>query len=395
LEIGQSTVREVRSALGDPAQEKETPDGAASRYPSLWERFPQTVISDEEDGVIRFVAVENVSLNYFNLRVLQAEFGQSVRAAAPAGFGDGLQLLFFPGKGTAAIIDRVPPAQILYLQRFSKETTLEEYQDRKGYLPEMFGYGMPFEPKSPAGANTSLAPEVPLPADPQRVEFKSGDGTLLVGTYYPAKSGPAPVIVLFHWLGGGKEDWQDRGLVEWLRHRGLPNPGAPAGLYPEMPEGLSFAVFAFDYRGHGESGWINDDPQGWLLDGLAAIEAARSLPGVDPRRAIAIGASIGADGAVDACGEGCLGALSLSPDGYLNVAYHHAVAALDFEGKPAWCIASVLDKGCPPRASGGHYRAVVYPGRFHGMQLLDPGLSPNVGRVILDFILECLNHGLH
>ncbi len=388
-------MREVRSILGDPAQEKETPDGVASRYASLWNRFPQTVVSDGGDGVIRFVAVENVSLNYFNLRVLQAEFGQAVRAVLPEGTGDGLQLLFFPGKGAAAILDRIPPAQILYLQRFPKETTLEEYQARQGYLPEMFGYGLPSEPEPPAGAAATITPEppkIPLPADPQRVEFKSEDGTPLVGTYFPAASGPAPVIVLFHWLGGGREDWQDWGLVEWLRHRGLPNPGAPAGLYPEMPEGLSFAVFSFDYRGHGESGWINDDPQGWLLDGLAAMEAARSLPGVDPRRAIAIGASIGADGAIDACGEGCLGALSLSPDGYMNVAYHHAVAALDFEGKPAWCIGSILDKGCPPRASGAHYHAVVYPGRRHGMNLLDPGLTPNVGQMILDFILECLNH---
>ena len=89
-----------------------------------------------------------------------------------------------------------------------------------------------------------------------------------------------------------------------------------------------------------------------------------------------------------------MGALSLSPDGFMNIPYHNAVAALDFEGKPAWCIASVLDKGCPPRATGGRYRAFEYPGRYHGMGLFDPGLEPNVGKVILDVLMLCLNNRL-
>lgn len=241
----------------------------------------------------------------------------------------------------------------------------------------MHGYGLSslrVTPQTPTQPQTSSPARIPLPPDPQRVEFKSQDGTPLVGTYYAAAVNPAPVAVLMHGLGGGKEDWMKRGLVEWLRNRGAPNPGETAGLYPPMPDGLSLAVFAFDYRGHGESGWINDDPQGWLLDGLAAMEVARSLPGADPHRVIAIGASIGADGAIDACTEGCLGALSLSPDGYMNIAYHNAVAALDYEGKPAWCIASFLDKGCPARAAGDHYRALVYPGDvFTGYSFSTPG----------------------
>jgi hypothetical protein len=51
-----------------------------------------------------------------------------------------------------------------------------------------------------------------------------------------------------------------------------------------------------------------------------------------------------------------------------------------------------LDKGCPPRAAGGHYRAVVYPGRRHGMNLFDSGFNPNTGQVILDFLMVCLNN---
>lgn len=41
-----------------------------------------------------------------------------------------------------------------------------------------------------------------------------------------------------------------------------------------------------------------------------------------------IGASIGADGAVNACGEGCLGAFSLSPGNYLALSYPDVMSDL-------------------------------------------------------------------
>jgi dienelactone hydrolase len=60
------------------------------------------------------------------------------------------------------------------------------------------------------------------------------------------------------------------------------------------------------------------------LDAKAATDAASQLEGVDSHQVVAIGASIGADGAADSCflhntqATTCVGALSLSPGNYLT-----------------------------------------------------------------------------
>jgi dienelactone hydrolase len=393
LEPGTSTLDDLYRLAGSPSRRKDLADGVVLLYPSLWKLYPNTVLLDGSSGVVRFVAIENISLHIFNLRNMQDSLGFPLIAGAAEAYPDGFQRLYFPGTGTAVIMDRKYPAEIRYVQKFPKDITLQQYQAREGFLRETYAFtaeaGQVPEPAFTPPARPALT-QAALPPAPQRIAFKSQDGTPLVGTYYPAGINPAPLVVLMHSRGRSKQLWDEWGMVEWLRNRGLPNPGAPAGVYPAMPAQLSFAVFAFDYRGHGESAWINDDPQGWLLDALAAVQLARRLPGVDPERLITMGASIGADGAIDACVEGCLGSLSLSPNNYMNVPYHAAVAALDFEQKPAWCLASMLDMGCPARAAGAHYRAIVYPGQRHGVRLLDASLEPSVGQTILDFLLLCL-----
>ncbi len=244
----------------------------------------------------------------------------------------------------------------------------------------------------------TLTPTVPpLPPDPQRIEFEAEDGTKLVGYYFPAAVNPAPMVVLMHWAGGDQRDWTQVQMVPWLTNRGAPPklaaPALRSNFWPPMPDGLTFGVFTFDYRGFGESGGPKNQflPKGWLMDSKAAMETAKTLPGVDPARLAAIGASIGADGAVDGCiVEGCLGALSLSPGSYLNVSYKEAVTALDKEGKPVWCLASEGDGESAPTcrsASGDRYQMFMYPGRAHGMMLLKPGFDPDVGQTILDFLL--------
>ncbi len=247
------------------------------------------------------------------------------------------------------------------------------------------------------------------PPDPQRIEFQAEDGVNLVGYYYPASIEPAPVVVLTHWVGGSHCEWLGVNLVQWLQNRGLAedvaaNPAcqgaeiiitAPLDLYPPMPEGSSYAVFAFDYRGHGESGGSKNQwlPEGWLKDSIAAVQTARTLPGADPDRVAAIGASIGSDGAIDGCLEGCLGALSFSPGSYLNVRYKTAVETLGADKKPAWCVASQGDGESFPTcesASGENYKKIIYEGiQVHGMALFQPELSldPNLRQTILDFLL--------
>jgi dienelactone hydrolase len=231
----------------------------------------------------------------------------------------------------------------------------------------------------------------PLPADPQKVEFEAEDGQKLMGTYYPAAVNPAPLVVLMHWAPGDENDWV--AIAAWLQNRGLEiapdgQPWLDPSWFPPMLEGQSFGVFSFTFRGC-EGGCGSRDFEGWLLDAKAAVQTAKGLDGVDPEQMANIGASIGADGAPDTCGEGCLGAMSFSPGGYLTIPYDEAVTALDSAGKPAWCLAAEGDPGSAPAcqsASGDHYRMEMYPGADHGMQLVKPDMEPNPMELILEFL---------
>ncbi len=235
----------------------------------------------------------------------------------------------------------------------------------------------------------------PLPPDPQRIEFQAADETNLVGYYYPASIPDAPLVVLMHWAGGDQTDWTNVGMVQWLQNRGggsggMQAPSSQASIYPMMPEGVSFAVFTFDFRGFGESEG-SFEPQGGFMDAQAAYEIAQTLSGIDPQRMAGIGSSIGADGVIDLCGSGCLGTFSLSPGSYLKIPYDEAVNAVDLESKPAWCIASEGDSTSASTcrsASGDHYKMVIYPGSAHGTQLLmEPNVPDDIGQLILDWLV--------
>jgi dienelactone hydrolase len=248
--------------------------------------------------------------------------------------------------------------------------------------------------EAPPEPTATPAGEPALPAAPQEIAFEAEDGQALAGTYYPAATNPAPVVVLMHWAPGDQNDW--RAVAGWLQNRG--GDYAPAGAgdpwldptwFPTLAEGFSVAVFTFTFRGC-EGGCDGFAPQGWLLDAQAAMAQAAQLPGVDPERMVAVGASIGADGAADACQAGCLGALSLSPGGYLDVPYAEAVDRLGEQpAKPAWCLAAEGDapsaEACRA-AAGEHYRMEIYPGQAHGVQLIAPEMDPGTLELLLDFL---------
>lgn len=250
----------------------------------------------------------------------------------------------------------------------------------------------PTQPEAPPVATPTAPLETEpetsvLPADPQAVTFQSQDGTTLEGTFYPSSQTDAPVVVLMHWARGWQKDWEPYAI--WLQNR---NP-LPEGLFlPELPQDKSLNVFTFDFRGfEGGEQPVSFDTEGWLMDARAAVQYAKSLPGVDPERVITIGASIGADGAANACREGCLGALSISPGGYLDVPYPDAVNVLG--SKPAWCLAAEGDRQSAQScrsASGENYRATLYEGSAHGMDLFQAEVDPPVGEVILDFLSQVL-----
>jgi hypothetical protein len=273
---------------------------------------------------------------------------------------------------------------------------------------------------SQAEAWTSLLPA--LPADPQAVEITTSDSRTLVGEYYPAKVNPAPILVLMHWAGGDRLDWQV--IAPWLQNR--PDERLPGGFeeavptwmqrtwFPALLPEASFGVLIFDYSCFGESECTNSG-DAWLQDSLAAVMFASTLEGANPLHILTMGASIGADGAVDGCylfneavasGEAagrCVGALSLSPGDFLTTEFTYAEAsqALNGEDNFVYCLAAEGDTfawaACETLQAlepfGELDFTFQYAGDFHGMFLVDPELTsidPDNGQNALQILLEFL-----
>ena len=200
-------------------------------------------------------------------------------------------------------------------------------------------------------------------------------------------------------------DWYE--IAIWLQNRGQVNPFIDPGneswwdptWFIDIPENSSYGVFIFTFRGCLPA---RDCPEflsaAWLLDAQAGIQAAAGLEGIDPGRLAAIGSSIGADGAPDACAwinqqtpGSCRGALSLSPGHHLTVPYPAAVQWLGEVQPPvpAWCLADEREYyACEMAEASGNpeYKDFLIPGGLHGNQLLRPGLDPLPMQIILDFL---------
>ncbi len=268
----------------------------------------------------------------------------------------------------------------------------------------------------------TLSPLSPsnLPADPQRVEFQNADGLTLVGYYYPSRYAHAPVIVLMHWARGDKRDWCK--IAPWLQNRSDESPAEMPGCsqvtaaaayarwwddswFPPLPDETSYAVFAFDFAGAGES----EGPQYGATpqDVLAALQTVATLEGVDASRILAAGASFGADGGPDGCllyqqaGGKCLGAFSWSPGSFLGMRYASVIADLTAFEPPVlvWCLAAeneAHDRSTCESASDHLARTFVFAGTdAHGMDLITPELTvgepaKNSLELFLDFLAETL-----
>ena len=254
----------------------------------------------------------------------------------------------------------------------------------------------------PGEENQANQPEIPLAndegyqsADRQVVQIPTQDGRTLEGFFYPPKEANSPVVVLMHWAPGSMDDWNH--IAAWLQNRqgetAAPTDGKGAihdpTWFPAMPATQSFAVLTFNFGDYGASQY-GGSRESYVVDAVSALEYAASLPGVDPHRVAAIGASIGADGAVDACylfndaGEKgtCIGALSLSPGNYLTgeFTYQHAAEMVNLSGYPVWCLAAKMD-GVSPKLcqslTDSLNRSFIFSDRHHGMDLVDPQLFPS------------------
>jgi len=259
---------------------------------------------------------------------------------------------------------------------------------------------VPLPTDVPATPTPEPTPDV-LPAEPQTIPFQAADGQTLSGTYYPAATRPAPCVVLMHWALGDETSWAV--IAPWLQNRvDLSGISAPSDApwhdytwFPPVPDSVSYAVFTFTFRGC-EGGCSQVHGEGWLLDARAAVETAKTLAGVDPDQLVTVGASIGADGAVNGCAEGCRGAFSLSPGSYLTVDYAADVARLAkaYPAVPVECLASEGDsaayRACQT-AAGDNCEDIIYPGESHGMNLVRPDVEPETLQVVLDFLARVLD----
>jgi len=249
-----------------------------------------------------------------------------------------------------------------------------------------------------------------LPPEPQKITFQASDGQALSGYYYPAAVNPAPLVVLMHWARGNLSDWYE--IAVWLQNRGQANPfqsrsGIPwldSSWFPPLSASQSYGVFLFSFRNCRpfDAGCPDWTPDLWLLDAQAAMQTALTLPDVDPTRIVAIGSSIGADGAADGCAwlneqqaGACQGALSLSPGGHLGLSYPAVVRQLGQSQPPAaaWCLADEAEIGiCDKAANAGNpaFRAIKITGGGHGNYLLRPNLDPLPIQILLDFLVQTL-----
>jgi uncharacterized protein len=115
-----------------------------------------------------------------------------------------------------------------------------------------------------------------LMAQREDVQFTSGDDRISAWLYRPAVSGPTPLLVLAHGLGG----------VRTMRLNADAERFSAAG----------YACLVFDYRNFGDS---EGQPRQLLdigmqlADWAAAVDYARTLEGIDHSRIVLWGTSFG------------------------------------------------------------------------------------------------------
>lgn len=253
----------------------------------------------------------------------------------------------------------------------------------------------------------SLTPTVIYPPEPRPVEFTAEDGKSLSGKYYPPGTSNAPILVLMHWAQGDQDNWT--AVAGWVQNRGWqPEIGSGpswkrSGWFPDFPEDLDLGVFTFTFRGC-EDSCTGFPAAEWLLDAEAGIRAAAGLPGADPDRILTAGASIGADGAVDACswwnqtGKGtCLGAFALSPGSFLTVPYDLAAGEILFQDPEGivYCLYGRRDDAAMETCQLAPDAEIVDYGYIenHGMELIAPDLEQPTLLRLIDFLRSALGSG--
>jgi len=241
------------------------------------------------------------------------------------------------------------------------------------------GYPAPSAAQSVAPTGAYPAPAATSQTQPlvQRgqnaVTFTTADGVTLAGTYYPAGKQGVPGVVLVHMVGGQQSDWVV--LADLLQRSGL-------------------AVLTFDLRGHGKSGGSRE--WGKMTDDVAAAyRFLTSRPEVDGTRVALVGASIGANLALNfAAGEPAIKSLVLISPGldYRGVKTEAAMKA--YSSRPLLLVASKADTYAAQTVDTLHNLATgknkmqLYDNAGHGTQML--GKAAGLDDLILNWLQETL-----
>ncbi len=261
----------------------------------------------------------------------------------------------------------------------------------------------------PEATNLPEAEAVLSPEKEREISIFTSDGGKLEGSFYPAVKAHAPLVILMHWMRGDKSAWTE--VAYWLQNYSVTEveqnqddankeeSWLDPTWFPPLAEDESYNVLTFTFDGCLKNGCSTMEREKWLRDAQAAYETARSLEGVDSTRIIGIGASIGADAAVDGClyinslyPRTCQGVISLSPGSYLNLDFKDVVAQLNSLEPPVsvQCFYATGDSDsaevCSTIKDRENYTSVVYHGAEHGMQLIQPGLEHDTLSLILQFL---------
>ena len=168
---------------------------------------------------------------------------------------------------------------------------------------------------------------------------------------------PARIAVLLHGFAGDQHDWDE----------------AIQPLQDALQAPIS--VLTFDFRGHGQSPGENRDLVGMTADVRSAIDYAR-LRGFS--EIVLIGASMGGTAAIVAAAQGApiAGVIAISAPAELGDL--DALAAVRSVESPLSLIAAVEDASAAEsfrrlrdEAGDGAAMAVMYPGRAHGIALIE------------------------
>ncbi len=211
----------------------------------------------------------------------------------------------------------------------------------------------PFQP-----LNLPPTPTLVAKKDIFDIGMVTEDGVRLKGTYYRPAATNAPGVVLLHMLGRKRGDWD---------------------VFARQLQEAGFGVLAIDLRGHGES----EGQREWrkmTKDAAIAVDFIRSRPEINPDRIAILGASIGANIAINYAAQDASirGAALLSPGlDYHGVTTPDAVKAygkrplfLAASSEDAYAYESVQELS---KLAAGPVRLLLLDGQGHGTQMLGKG----------------------